>query len=313
MIVTWDRATLGHAVPLGFPERPERLESILAAWHDDPRFELVEVQGEPDEQAVLGAVESVHDAGYVARLRAAVARGDGLIDSSDNPIGATSFDAALGAARATLRALAVTLDEGRPAFAAVRPPGHHAERGNAMGFCFFGNVAIAAEAALAREGIDRVAIVDVDVHHGNGTQHLFERRADVFYASLHRFPFYPGTGAEQERGVGAGEGATLNCPLPAGSGDEEWLEALEGRVVPELEGYAPDLLLVSAGFDAWAGDPLGGTRVTEAGFARMGEALRRFAEACCGGRWMAVLEGGYDVLRLPALAAAFLVGSAEAG
>jgi acetoin utilization deacetylase AcuC-like enzyme len=195
-----------------------------------------------------------------------------------------------------------------PVFAAVRPPGHHAERGVAMGFCYFNNVAVAAEHLLARHGLSRVAIYDFDVHHGNGTQHLFEERADVFYASTHQYPFYPGTGAAAERGRGAGLGTTLNVPLHAGSGDDELAAALEGQVVPALAAFAPDALLLSAGFDAWQGDPLGGLRVSAAAFERWGETLGAVARRYCGGRVLALLEGGYDVAALPGLVASFLAG-----
>ena len=171
-----------------------------------------------------------------------------------------------------------------------------------MGFCFFNNVGgRGARARCAAHGLGRVAIFDFDVHHGNGTQHLFEERADVFYASAHQYPFYPGTGAAAERGVGAGEGATLNVPLPAGAGDDEYGAVLhERRSCRRSRAFAPDLLLVSAGFDAWRGDPLGGMRVTEAGFAEWGRLLRDAAPSeLCGGRMLVVLEGGYDLDALP--------------
>jgi acetoin utilization deacetylase AcuC-like enzyme len=300
-----DPRCLEHEVPPGFPERPERLRGILDALATDPRFELVERPAVDDAQT-LAAVRALHEPRYVERFERAVARGDGLIDTADNPIAAGSWRAALGAAAATLDALDAALD-GTPAFAAVRPPGHHAERGQAMGFCFFGNAALAAERALRRHGFARVAIVDVDVHHGNGTQHLFEERADVFYASLHQYPFYPGTGGAEERGRGAGEGCTLNVPLPAGAGDAEWRSALVERVLPALARYAPEALIVSAGFDAWRADPLGGMRVTEDGFAELGRLLRAAAAERCGGRMLTVLEGGYDLAALPRLARDFLV------
>ena len=180
----------------------------------------------------------------------------------------------------------------------------------AMGFCFFNNVAVAAEHLRRRHGAARVAIFDFDVHHGNGTQHLFEDRADVFYASTHQYPFYPGTGAAGERGIGAGEGATLNVPLPAGTGDDRYAEAIDGIILPALRRFAPDVLLLSAGFDAWQNDPLGGMRVTEAGFRSWGDRLRELAAEVCGGRILAVLEGGYDLRSLPRLVEAHLEGLA---
>jgi acetoin utilization deacetylase AcuC-like enzyme len=197
---------------------------------------------------------------------------------------------------------------GCTAFAAVRPPGHHAERATAMGFCFFNNVAVAAEHLRRQHGAGRVAIFDFDVHHGNGTQHIFEERADVFYASTHQYPFYPGTGAAGETGTGAGRGATLNVPLPAGSGDDVYAAAFTEPILPALRGFSPDVLLLSAGFDAWQEDPLGGMRVSEEGFRQWGVRLRELAAEICGGRVLAVLEGGYDLAALPRLVEAHLEG-----
>ncbi len=180
------------------------------------------------------------------------------------------------------------------AFCALRPAGHHAEREQPMGFCLFNNVAVAA-AHLRARGVPRVAIVDWDVHHGNGTQHAFESDPTVFYASLHQWPWYPGTGAESERGVSAGVGTTLNCPLAAGTGDREWLGALETKVIPAIEAFDPGFVLVSAGFDAHERDPLSHTLVTTDGFRRMAQLVKALAESRCGGRLVALLEGGYDL------------------
>ena len=194
------------------------------------------------------------------------------------------------------------------AFAAVRPPGHHAESGTAMGFCFFNNVAVAAEHLIRRHGLERVAIVDFDVHHGNGTQHLFEHRGDVLFASLHQYPFYPGTGGGDETGLGDGRGVTLNVPLAAGVGDDVFLAALEQQVLPALRSFAPQLLLISAGFDAWRDDPLGGLRVSVEGYRRIGEVLAAAAGEVCDGRSVSLLEGGYDLGRLGDLVERYLIG-----
>ena len=182
-------------------------------------------------------------------------------------------------------------------FAMVRPPGHHAERSRAMGFCLFNNIAVAAAHARAK-GASRVAIVDYDVHHGNGTQHMFDADPSVLYVSLHQFPFYPGTGAVDEIGSGAGKGFTVNLPLEVGSVDDDYREAFTDVVVPVLRQYNPDVLLVSAGFDAHERDPLAGMRLTSAAFGAMTMELRKVAEECCEGRMVLMTEGGYDLRAL---------------
>ena len=210
-----------------------------------------------------------------------------------------SYEAALRAAGGVLEACErVLAGEWSNAFCAVRPPGHHAERDEAMGFCLFNNVALAAAALRARHGLARVAILDWDVHHGNGTQHLFERDGSVFYASLHQWPFYPGTGAADERGLGPGEGTTLNCPLAAGAGDAEWIGALEERVLPELAAFAPEFVLISAGFDAHRLDPLAGMRLSERAYAEMSARMLELAARSAQGRLVSVLEGGYHLSAL---------------
>jgi acetoin utilization deacetylase AcuC-like enzyme len=310
-----DRRCLEHRAPRGYPERPERLAGILdhlgaGGW---------EIAEAPTSAAAAGmiaavaAVEAVHDPEYVERFRRAVERGDSLLDSADNPLSAGTWEGAWAAVGATLAAADHAAAGGGPAFAAVRPPGHHAERALAMGFCFFNNAAVAAEHLRRMHGASRVAIFDFDVHHGNGTQHLFEARADVFYASTHQYPFYPGTGAASETGSGAGQGATLNVPLPAGTGDDGYGMALEERVLPALRAFAPDVLVVSAGFDVWRADPLGGMAVTESGFAQWGARLAALADEVSAGRLLTVLEGGYDLDNLPRLVECYLRGASGAG
>lgn len=301
---------LEHVAPRGYPERPERLASIV----EHLRAHGWPIDASPRESSRVrarDAVLAVHEEHYVERFERAVARGDSLLDSADNPLSPGTWEASWTAVETTLAAADLVASDGHVAFAAVRPPGHHAERSMAMGFCFFNNVAVAAEHLRRRHGAERVAIFDFDVHHGNGTQHLFENSADVFYASTHQYPFYPGTGAARERGTGTGEGATLNVPLPAGTDDGGYDEAIEGTVLPALRRFAPDVLLLSAGFDAWENDPLGGMRVTEAGFRRWGDRLRKLAAEVCGGRILAVLEGGYDLHSLPRLVEAHLEGLAD--
>ena len=308
MLAVTDPRCLRHRVPPGFPEVPGRLAAVLEALRADPRVEaVVEAHGVGDEE-VLALARQIHDPGYLERFRRAVERGDGLLDTADNPLSPGTWDAALGAAGATIAAVDRAVERGEAVFAAVRPPGHHAEREGAMGFCFLNNAALAVERAITRHGLGRVAVVDFDVHHGNGTQHLFGQRGDVLYGSLHQWPFYPGTGAASERGRGAGEGATLNLPLPAGSGDAEWLGAFDSEVLPALGRFAPDLLVASAGFDAWRGDPLGGMRLGAEGFAAIGRRLGDAAEKLCAGRRLDLLEGGYDLAALPRLVRAYLFG-----
>ncbi len=305
------RRCLAHRAPGGFPERPERLAAILD--HLAGAFPGAVVEETDSEVRAEDAVLAVHDARYVRRLRRAVERGDGLIDSPDTPLAPGTWDAALAAVEVTLTAARWAADDaGRHAFAAVRPPGHHAERDRAMGFCYFDNVAVAVEDLRARGRAERCAIFDFDLHHGNGTQHLFEDRPDVFYASLHQAPFYPGSGRREERGEGPGEGTVLNVPLPAGTGEEEYLAAVDGEVLPALRAFAPDFLAVSAGFDAWRGDPLGGLRLTAAGFGALGERVAALAAELArepgGARSLSVLEGGYDLQALPRLVESYLRG-----
>lgn len=303
MRVWTDRRCLEHRVPPGFPEAPERLEKLLETLSASV-FEVVSPDGDP---AWLEAVAAVHDGAYLKRFERAVARGDGLLDSADNPLSAGTWEASRAAVEVVLAALP-TVVTGESAFAAVRPPGHHAERSFAMGFCYFNVISVAAQAMIDRHGLERLAIFDFDVHHGNGTQHLFSSRSDVLYVSVHQFPFYPGTGAADERGVGEGVGTTLNLPLPAGCGDEVYLSLLRDSVLPALEDFGPDALLLSAGFDAWEQDPLGGMKVSVAGYREYGRVLGDLADRCCGGRLLGVLEGGYDLAALPRLVEAHLDG-----
>ncbi len=277
----------------GHPERPERIRAALALLREcgllDAVAPIAARDASPDELAF------VHDRTLVAVVREAAARGDTWLDT-DTHAGARSFDAALRAAGGTLAAVDAVLDGAAGnAFALVRPPGHHATPQRAMGFCFFNNVAIAAAHATQRHGIERVAIVDIDVHHGNGTQDAFIADPRVLYVSTHQSPFYPGTGALDETGVGEGAGTTVNLPLPIGCGDAAYRRAHEDIVLPAVRRYAPGLMLVSVGFDAHFADPLAGMRLSNDGYARIAALLIALAEELCDGRIVFALEGGYDL------------------
>ena len=239
-------------------------------------------------------LERAHTAQHIATIRQAAGRADVL--DPDTFTSTDSETVALLAAGASVQAVEHALSRGEPAFALVRPPGHHAERNRAMGFCLYNNVAIAAAAARAT-GVERVGIVDIDVHHGNGTQHIFYDDATVLYISTHQFPFYPGTGAANEAGTKHGTGFTVNIPLEAGATDGDYALVHEAIVLPVLEQFTPQLTLVSAGYDAHERDPLGSMRMTTAGYADVITRLVHLA-ARQASRFVAVTEGGYDLTAL---------------
>jgi len=252
-------------------------------------------------------IAKVHSADYQKQLDEACRSGMRLFHSLDNPISPYTAAAARVAVSTALTAAADAVAHGHRNFVIARPPGHHAERLEAMGFCFFNKLACVAEWMREQKGIHRVFIFDFDVHHGNGTQHLFEDREDVYYASIHRFPFYPGTGAASEIGVDAGRGYTKNIPLPEGSGDALYMRAVEEIILRIIDQYRPNAILLSAGFDAHRRDPLGGMDVTEQAY---GEMTRRVAEAAqryAGGRVVSLLEGGYDMEGLAASVAEHVI------
>jgi len=292
-----DDPTFDRHEPIGYhPERPERLAAVRAAVaHAGTSFQRVEAAEAGEE-----ALERVHDARFVRALEAL--RGKrGMLDP-DTFVSERSVDAAKRAAggAAAMTAAIVAKDAPvRSGVALLRPPGHHARPGHAMGFCLLNNVAVAAAEARAR-GIDRVAIVDFDVHHGNGTQEMFYADPHVLYVSLHQFPFYPGTGASEDVGEGEGAGYTLNVPLAAGGGDAVYRAAFDRIVSPALEAYAPGLVLVSAGFDAAARDPLAEMTLGPRGYGYMTQRLTEQAKRSAGGRIALVLEGGYDLVALEA-------------
>ncbi|MBI5252345.1 MAG: histone deacetylase [Desulfomonile tiedjei] len=278
------------------PECPERLEIIyqmIDEFESDLNF--VEI---PNRGASFDEIVTNHDPRYVNQIAATAGRPPTFLDP-DTSACAHSWEAASKAVGGLFN-LVDGVIEGRVrnGFALVRPPGHHAERRRAMGFCFFNNVALAARHALRQHGLTRVAIVDWDLHHGNGTQNSFYEESEVLFISIHQYPHYPGTGGVREIGHGAGEGYTVNVPLASGAGDEEYLTVFHMLVAPILEAYKPQLILVSAGFDAHERDPLGGMALTESGYSQMLEILMHIAEEYCLGRLVLTLEGGYDLIAL---------------
>ncbi len=276
---------------LPFPGHPERRERLAAALAGASAAGASPLAVTVDESVVLPAIEKVHEPGLVARLRETCARAPAVFDSPDNPVSTGTFSAAVAAVACSLAAVDAAAGGSTPAvFVAARPPGHHATRDRAMGFCFLNNAAIAAERFLAA-GRGPVALVDFDVHHGNGSQAHFWERADVFYLSVHRYPFYPGSGAASEIGGGKGRGYTRNFPLAAGATDEVYTAALAAGLDEMLRTVRPGAWVVSAGFDAHHEDPLGGMEVSDDGFLTIGAMLRQASPET---PLVAVLEGGYN-------------------
>jgi acetoin utilization deacetylase AcuC-like enzyme len=279
-----------------------RLPAIVQAlYRDTPALLDVLLQQEA-APARFEQVERVHDARHVATVRDAAAEADRTGElqrlDPDTVVSPASWDAALAAAGCAIHATAVVAAGGaRTAFALTRPPGHHATRDRAMGFCLVNSVAVAARAAQVEHGLGRVLIIDWDVHHGNGTQDIFYDDIGVFYLSLHQSPHYPGTGAAEERGTGDGEGATLNVPLPRGTPAVDYLRAFDHALDRAFDAAAPELILISAGYDCMAGDPLGGLLLEPPDLHAMTRSVMDRAAACADGRVAAVLEGGYAPAR----------------
>jgi acetoin utilization deacetylase AcuC-like enzyme len=284
-----------HALA-GHPERPERVDAILDAIAEAD----LGLTPEPSPPASELLITRVHDLRYLAALDEAAAAGGGMIPP-DTYLRPGSMHAARTAAGAVVEGVKRVLrGDAQHAFAVVRPCGHHAERATAMGFCLINNVAVGVFAAR-QLGVQRIAVIDFDVHHGNGTQNTFYEDPDLLYSSTHLYgpwrgqTFFPGTGAATERGWGAGTGTTLNIPLPAGTGDAGFLAAYRTQVAAAVESFKPALILVSAGFDAHAADPLAGLEVSTEAYRQLAELIAGWAQRCAGGRTVWALEGGYDL------------------
>ncbi len=284
-----------HDTGPGHPETATRLDAAFEGVRRAGMLREI-VRDAPEHPDTNRIITRVHIPHYVEQFAATAGGGARLFQSLDNPISSDSY-------RAARLAVATALDAAddvwirqrtRRAFVVARPPGHHAERAEALGFCFFNTIACVAEFLREVAAVERVLIFDWDVHHGNGTQHIFEERDDVFYVSTHQYPFYPGTGAAEEIGTGMGRGMTRNFPLPAGSGDAAYLRVVEEQVIPLVDEYCPGAILISAGFDAHRRDPLADMQVTERAFGEISRRMIEAADRHCGGRILSLLEGGYD-------------------
>jgi acetoin utilization deacetylase AcuC-like enzyme len=294
-----DRHYLDHSPGRGHPERPERVKVLIDMAAGLHRPDLKRIA---PREATVAELTLCHEPQYVALVRDSAECDSYDFDPDTHASRATYRTSLLAAGGVLIAAEAVLEGEADNGFAIVRPPGHHAMPGQAMGFCFFNNVAIAARYLTAVKGLARVMIIDWDVHHGNGTQDMFYDSPQVLYCSLHQFPHYPGTGALREIGVDEGRGYTVNLPMPATFGDPEYLSAFDRVIMPIGRQFRPDFILVSAGFDCHFRDPLANMRVTEQGFAAMARRIKRLAAECCEGRMALALEGGYDLQALAASA-----------
>ena len=308
-----------HVTGPHHPERPDRIRAIARAVRAAGMIDSPDPF--PDFKLDLGAIDgggiklveltprhaqekwvlTVHDKRYVHRIEHVCQLGGGVLDQGDTPVGHDSFDVAMLSLGSLLVCCDTVMEKKvKRAFSAARPPGHHAEPDRPMGFCLFSNIAIAAKYLQQQHGIGEIAIVDFDVHHGNGTQAVFEADPSVLFISLHQHPrtCYPGSGFEHETGVGAGEGFTMNIPFRPGAGDDDYLAAMETRVIPKLDEFRPQVLLISAGFDAHRDDPLAQIELSEECYQRMTGMLVDVANRHCDGRVVSALEGGYNLRAL---------------
>ena len=274
------------------PENPGRLKAIqekIESSEINPHLIFPEPRRATDDELAAN-----HDLGHIGNVRNSCRDGVRNLDG-DTVNCPDSWDAAILSVGAGLSAIdQIITGQLDNAFTAVRPPGHHAEKDRAMGFCLFNNVAVAARYAIKKYGLNRVFIFDWDVHHGNGTQHSFYSDPSVYYSSAHQYPFYPGTGGEDETGTGDGLGSTLNFPLDAFTGDSAYLDIIKNKLIPEIQNFQPDLIIISAGFDAHKDDPLAQMNVSSDCYGKMTSLILKAAKEVCGGRLVSMLEGGYN-------------------
>lgn len=288
----YDDIYLEHKTTEGHPEAPQRLIAIVDRLKAKGLYpQLFKLSPKPVSSEWL---TMVHSPEYIQRVRRSCEEGAGYLDSMDVPISPKSYEAALAAVEGVLHAIdAVMQKKVTNAFCAVRPPGHHALKDKAMGFCIFNNIAVGTRYVQKKHSLSRILIVDWDVHHGNGTQAMFYNDPSVLYFGVHQYPFYPGTGSETEKGSGEGLNYNINVPLPAGSGDADYVRVFKEKLEPAAFAFSPDFVLISAGFDAHKDDLLGSMKVTAQGFAELTQIVKAIAEKCCEGRLVSILEGGY--------------------
>jgi len=285
------------------PESAQRLESIRSHLQEQGLWENVR---EAEREATVEEIAAIHEPRYVAACRKVAEHGGGMLDP-DTAVSPGSYEAAVKAAGALLDAADAVMDGAAPsAFCAVRPPGHHALSAQGMGFCIFNNIAIAVRYLQNRHGLRKIAIVDWDVHHGNGTQDAFYADPSVLFFSIHRYPFYPGTGDADETGTGEGEGATINRPVGYSISREDYVAAFQEVLTGPVTDFGPEFILISAGFDAHANDPIAGLNLEHEDFGTLTEIVKRVAERTCGGRMVSTLEGGYSLSDLPKCVASHL-------
>jgi acetoin utilization deacetylase AcuC-like enzyme len=299
----YDKRYQLHTTGEFHPEVPDRLPSVYSGIKEAGLLaQLVLI---PASMPDMKWIESVHDQNYIERFEAACSTGKSVFDSPDNQMCSFSYETALLAVGGILETVRQVMDgQLNNAFCAVRPPGHHAEINRAMGFCYFNNIAIAARYVQREWNIDRVGIVDFDVHHGNGTQHIFEDDPSVFYYSIHQHPSfaYPGTGREFEYGKNSGHGFTKNSPVLPGQGDQEYRHLIQSDLLPAFAEFKPEVILASAGFDAHSDDDMSDIKLSTDGFSWIAQQLVDMANHYADGRLVSILEGGYSLKRLPELA-----------